>query len=569
VSDRLPEGMSLWARRMHFDSTERENHIDRKLWLMFLGRLVVIILALGVLLLYNLGSLRGDTPHYPVAVLIFAAFLNVLYLLFGRVVRHKRALAATEITLDIIITAALVYLTGGLDSLFGIIFFACMSASSIMLTLSASLAFASLATVLLFGIAVAYVLSFYAGVQPWLVDSAWYSIILENTPITRLANLQAAKLLVFSGALYLVAVLSGQLAQRLRGEIILKEEILENVGDGIIVLDSLGKVLYVSRRAREILGEDESSLLMARGAPSGHLKDVVEMIGSGGAESEAVVEDVGKRSAPVHVMANTLYTARGRLRGVIITVRDLTEQKRMEAVERKADRLDLMRRMSAAIAHEIRNPIASIRGAAAELGADAAASDIDREMFRVIVEESDRTEKIVTNYLKYARLPNAELHGGDLVPAIEDAVSALRTGYLGSGHSIKLDTSARLPARFDADQMKQVFVNLGMNALQHMPGGGLLHVAAGIQRPPASVGSGRMITVRFIDEGEGIDAAVRRRMFQPFVTTRAAGSGMGLTIVETIVHTHGGAVTAENNPNRGATFTVWIPLVLPEPKSLA
>jgi signal transduction histidine kinase len=112
--------------------------------------------------------------------------------------------------------------------------------------------------------------------------------------------------------------------------------------------------------------------------------------------------------------------------------------------------------------------------------------------------------------------------------------------------------------------MKQVFLNLGVNALAHMPDGGVLRVVAGVEKAPPSIDGARMVVVRFIDEGEGIDETVMDEIFQPFVTTKAAGSGMGLTIVETIMHTHSGAVTAENNPDGGATFSVWLPLADPD-----
>jgi len=550
---------------MQFDSPQAQRDLDHKLWWMFLGRMVVVIISLGVMLLYNLGAMPGGTFPYPAAVLIAAALLDIVYVVVTPAVRNKRMLAAVEITLDVMITAMLVYLTGGVSSVFGIIFFACVVAASITLSLSASLFFASLATLLLSTIALTYVICSYNGVQPWLVDSAWYSIILEDAPITRLANLEAAKLLAFSGSLFLVAVLSGQLAQRLRGEIILKEEILENVGDGIIVLDRFARAVYVSRRAREILGDDEPDRRPHEANADRCLKRVAEMIASGRTEFETAVRDSRRGGVPIHVTANTLYSMRGQLRGVIITVRDLSERKKMEAAELKAEQLDLMRRMSASIAHEIRNPIASSRGAAAELETDHTTSEPNRQMLRVIVEESDRTEKIVTNYLKYARLPNAELRSGDLAGVLKDAVASLRAGHLRPGQRIDLAESGPLPVRFDVDQIKQVFVNLGMNALEQMPEDASLRVRARIEKPPPSVGNARMVAVRFIDEGEGIDEAVRERMFQPFVTTKAAGSGMGLTIVEAIVHTHGGSVTAENNPDRGATFTVWLPLAVPGP----
>jgi signal transduction histidine kinase len=211
--------------------------------------------------------------------------------------------------------------------------------------------------------------------------------------------------------------------------------------------------------------------------------------------------------------------------------------------------------MAAQLAHEIRNPLGSIRGSAQVLTAEPALGEEQGRLLDIISRESKRLSDTLNRFLYQARTPASPRHAVDILPVIESAVTLLRNGNeVGPDHVIQFEADAGPHiCNADPDQIAQVFWNLVRNGLEAMPGGGRLQI--GLHRN----GGDLVLSVR--DEGRGLPRDEQRRLFEPLAASGRAGSGLGLAIVFQIVRQHGGDLTVLSSAGQGTQFDVRLPLV--------
>ena len=230
---------------------------------------------------------------------------------------------------------------------------------------------------------------------------------------------------------------------------------------------------------------------------------------------------------------------------------------------KERDRLAALGEMAAGLAHEIRNPLGAIKGAAQYLSPAGIPGD-DADLMQVIVEEVNRLNGVVTEFLDYARPIKSQLAPIDVNDVLQRTVKLLQSQGLPPGLTIDLRLSDELPpAVGDAEQLTQVFLNLALNAIQAMPKGGTLTIRTGRWRPHrpwrfAEVGpsrtrkpASRAVEIRFRDTGEGIPEEARERIFIPFYTTKDKGTGLGLAIVQRIVKAHNGSSSRAGGAGHG------------------
>jgi signal transduction histidine kinase len=270
----------------------------------------------------------------------------------------------------------------------------------------------------------------------------------------------------------------------------------------------------------------------------------------------------------------------GRPPWVVLTLRDLTQTRRMQQELRRHERLATLGQLSAGVAHEIRNPLAGIGTSAQVLLRRFEPRDERARFVRVILEEVARLDRIVTSLLQYARPRLPVLKAGSLGACIERVLELQAEPLARGGVEVEVDVAARLPTVYlDGDLVTQVLLNVTLNALQAMPRGGTLRYEVRSLRrrhPPRATGrrasdsaaerrgarSGWLayVQARVSDTGAGIPRGALLKLFDPFFSTKPQGTGLGLAISQTIMHEHGGSIEVASRENRGTTVMLNFPV---------
>jgi signal transduction histidine kinase len=254
-------------------------------------------------------------------------------------------------------------------------------------------------------------------------------------------------------------------------------------------------------------------------------------------------------------------------RGVALSIGVTLQNSQVYERMKERDRLAALGQMAAGLAHEIRNPLGAIKGAAQFLQPTAGGSDgsVDaagtKEFLNIIVEEVNRLNKIVSQFLDYARPYRGDQEPLDVNDVVRKTLQLLAKEIAGKGIEVVPSFVDGLPpVRADAEQLVQVFLNLSLNALQAMPDGGRLFVSTAIRRATRRGVAAAFLEVRFRDTGVGIPPGDLRNLFIPFFTTKEKGTGLGLPISQRIIENHGGTIEVRSQSGMGATFTVLLPV---------
>jgi signal transduction histidine kinase len=232
---------------------------------------------------------------------------------------------------------------------------------------------------------------------------------------------------------------------------------------------------------------------------------------------------------------------------------DITLRRQMQEQIARAERLADLGRMAASIAHEIRNPLGAIVNSINVLRRQDATAD--PRLLRIVSEEADRLDAIIREFLLFARPPGPLPRPCEMAALIADTVTLFRRDEeLSDAVTVDVHCAPDLPpVTVDANQMRQVLWNLLKNAAEAMPEGGRIDVGCSV------LADGETLLISVTDDGHGLENA--SAVFEPFYTTRAQGTGLGLAVVSRIVRDHGGSVSAENVPGRGARVSFQLPLV--------
>lgn len=542
----------------------------RRLHVLMVVRLVLAVLGLG-------GVLAADLAAEHLAFeagLIYTVFgsalgINALYLPMVR----RRADRGTgpplmlqawlQVMLDVLLVSTLVYLTG-IVQIFIYLYFATVIAGAILTGgAGGGLLTASVATIQLSVITFLFQLA--AG------DPEGFRLPLIG--VDRALEIAAAAqvrflvpyLISFGLSLHLVAGLTGYLVREARRFRVLHEEVLTNLSDGVLAIDHNNFIAFANPAALELLGAPEG--LRDRPAsevlPDEIRRAVVEAR-LGGANCSA---RMGLGGRPVEVVVRRLRSGPlGGSRGVLVRLSDVSLHDQLLRVTATAERSRALLEMSASMAHEIRNPLASIRAAANELSDLPASGEDDRRLLAVMVRESDRLNKIISDFLEFAGDRRLEIAPGDVSALVREVALMLgaREESRRGAVAVEVEAPEGMTARMDADRLKQVVLNLGLNALEAVGERGTvrLHVRRSAERiQPAESGDRREgIVIEVADTGPGIAPEDQPRIYDPFFTTKPRGTGMGLAIARKIVREHEGQLLVENRAGGGASARVWLPV---------
>jgi two-component system nitrogen regulation sensor histidine kinase GlnL len=349
----------------------------------------------------------------------------------------------------------------------------------------------------------------------------------------------------------------------------LPEHILASLSDGIVVLDPTCRILFFNPAMEEMTGISSqrasgmafASLLPKDSPIPGHVAATLET-GQPFFAQEAEWQRWDGQPLPTSLTISSILDKTGETLGVVLVVRDQRRLKELEESQRPSERLTAFGVLAAAMAHEIKNPLVGIRGAAQLLREELATPEA-REYTDVIIREADRLNSLMEEMLDFAR-PHALKRSLVNLHEVLDTVLALeRPSCARRGVTLRQHYDPSLPDIWaDRNHLTQVFLNLVRNAWEAMPHGGVMTVTTRRSSEPVRVRprGGPMLLVELADEGVGIPADVRQKLFTPFFTTKAKGSGLGLAISHKIIEEHGGRFIIKSIPDQGTTVRVYLPV---------
>jgi PAS domain S-box-containing protein len=367
-------------------------------------------------------------------------------------------------------------------------------------------------------------------------------------------------LVVYVFAFYLTAFISGYWSFKFRRMLDFQRSLLNYLNSGFLIVDKDGFIRTFNDAAQSMLGY---SLPAAMNRPVNEIMrtvdgsdNPVEQTLRTGAELTSH-EFTGRRHdgspLPLGITTSVIRDRFDRTEGVIASFADMTDLDRVRRELRRQDRLAAVGRLAAGLAHEIRNPVASIRGAIEELKNSMDDPVTMQTLADIAIRESDQLNAIVTGFLDYARGAPRDIGPLDLRDALEEVIVLLRRDE-DSNHNIELtvEQEDNLVVDGDHSQLKQAFMNIGKNAMEAMLDGGTLSVVA-------ENDADRTVTVTFSDTGEGMNDEDLSTVFEPFFTTKPHGVGMGLAVVHRIVTSHNGTVLIDSTPGKGTSVRMTFP----------
>lgn len=522
---------------------QRDPGLHRKLVWLTVFRVVTVTVLLGGTAFVSLGAGgeagAGLDPLYAIVAVSYAASAA-----FGLALRRRAWLVATayaQIGLDVAVAAAVVALTGGSESVFIFMYLLAVVNGAIVLFRRGALT--------------AAVLSVGA-----------YLALTAGRP-----HATALTLFVHSGAFVVTAALASYLAEQLRtaGERLaesesdlavitaLHEAIVDSMTSGLVTLDPAGAVTYVNRAAEQMIGLGDAQ---ARGRPVAELLPAVQ---ANAGRDEIEVENARGERLRVGYSSFPLCGRGGQVIGSAVIFQDLTRLRAMEDAVQRTERLADLGRVAAGLAHELRNPLASMSGSIELLRGRSPAGEDDRRLMDIVLREAERLNGLVSEFLQFARPPPLRREPADLATVLGETLRVFRHDPAAAGLAIE-EALAPSPADCDPGQVRQVAWNLLVNAAQAIAGGG-----RGGRIRVACRTEGEEAVLEVEDDGPGIAAADRERIFLPFHTTKERGTGLGLATVHRIVDAHGGRVIVESRPGAGARFTVHLPAAARAPADAA
>ncbi len=526
-------------------------------WLMFF-RVVIITLLLGSTLLFRI--IGADFAANPtqltlLGVIIATYALTIVYAVVLRSLRGGYSrFAYVQLSIDLLIGAVLISVTGGTESLFLILFALTVLNASILLYRRGAMYMMMLSTALIVLQVAREALGWWLPGGP-VSDERLLGVFLSG--VTNIS------------AVFLVALLAGYLSEQVRdtgrrlrvasrdleAARALNDRIITSIQSGLASYTHDGQIIFFNPAAGRITGLDPQKVLYNDARLVFPDLPVDE-------------EDLPRWEAPftrpdgarrvLGYSRSPLLDRGGERQGWILAFQDLTPLREMEAGLRRSERFAAIGKMAAGIAHEIRNPLASMSGSIQMLSQNTELDPIGERLMGIVLRETDRLNALITDFLQFARPNPPQLEKVQLAALLDELVQVF--GYLhhpGEGEStpvpdVRFEAPPDLWCEADPRQLKQVFWNLLNNATQAMPDGGPVRIVA--QR------RGNAITVSVIDTGLGIPNEALDRIFDPFYSTKEQGTGLGLAQVLRIVEEHGGHIDVFSTPGEGSRFVVHLPV---------
>ena len=549
--------------------TIMSNELLFKIKSLMVLRVVVISVFLGTIIIFKIKS--GQIPFIvPVTILIATTYLlTIIYSVLLKLINNLRFLCYLQLIGDILVETGVIYISGGIESPFAFLFILSIIASSIILYRRGGYIIASLSSIL-YGTLVN--LEFYNILHPLTFDSSSVNIspIGETVIYTLFLNISA---------FFLVAFLSGYLSEKLKrtGEeleeksedlIQLKtfhESVVTNMGSGLMTADLNGRIVSFNLAAEVITGY---KFYDVRGRYHSEFFNIPLLKGDFNSLTDNPVrmEDIfiRKDGINIHIGMNIspLKDDKNNVRGIICVFQDLTTIKEMKEKVIKNEKLAAIGRISAGIAHEIRNPLASISGSIQVLKDELSLHDPNIKLMDIILRETERLNSIITQFLIYASPYKKNLQTCNIKELITETITLLKNSKEYPSN-LNIDTSFKnngITINADSKQIKLVIWNLCLNSIQAMNKGGRMTISVNPPYPPlVKGGEGGLVDIIIKDTGAGISETDLQKIFDPFFTTKEEGTGLGLSTVQKIIEGHNGSINIESKEGYGTTVKITLP----------
>ena len=455
---------------------------------------------------------------------------------------------------DVLLITAVVHMTGGADSDLASLYVILIAVTALLMTP------ANAGLVTLFAGLVYFADVFWGhatGVSAglWLQLGVFVLVAMVTAYVASRVNVMGAE--------------REALAAEVRQVQLEADDVLRNIRTGVITVDADGQLLYANPASEEILGFKAREWLgrsvmpeFARLAPE--FWAAVISTARRGVRLMRVEATVHRpdRTFPIGVTTTTLDGPVGARPRVSAIFTDISDSKRLEQLHLRAERLEAVAELSSSLAHEIKNPLASIRSSVEQLGKSSRANSDEKFLASLIVRESDRLSRLLSEFLDFSRVRVTECRPMDLHAVAEAAIRLVRQHPdCERGMKITLEGTAT-SMEGDEDLVHRVVSNLVLNALQAAGPKAAVVVRIGRASPdelPGAAGIENPVALRVSDNGPGIPDELQQRLFEPFATGRVGGTGLGLAIVQRAVEAHRGLVLVDTQAGRGTTFTIYFP----------
>ncbi len=524
-------------------------------------RVVLVTLLLGSTVVFRLADddILTSSKRLALLGLIIGTYtLTIFYAFILRSIRdNHEPFAFIQLFGDLIISSILVALTGGTESFFLVLFSLCVLSASILLYRRGAMYTMVLATALI----VLHVARETLGW--WMPDGPVKDDALLGVLLSGLTNISAV---------FLVGMLSGYLSEQARDagrrlrdasrdlEALraLNGHIITSIQSGLVSYTLDHRIIFFNPAAGHITGFEPDAVLYAKVTdlfPGIELQETPDEM----ARWEGAFRRTDGRKRSLGFSLSPLLDGVGRHQGYILIMQDLTPLREMEESVRRSERFAGIGKMAAGIAHEIRNPLASMSGSIQMLSQSGSLDETGHRLMRIVLRETDRLNSLVTEFLQFARPNPPEFESIQLRHVLDEMILVFRylhfsnTSETHPDLEVRLDMDNEIAMEADPRQLRQVFWNLLNNSVQAMPMGGSIVIA--VEKRV------REVEVQVIDEGDGIPLERLDRVFDPFYSTKKDGTGLGLALVHRIIEEHEGRIHVVSSPGDGTRFSVILPIV--------
>src|SRR6476620_6245262 len=523
-------------------------------WL-FVGRLV---LAIGILLGAGLVWTERPQESFLVTLAVVVALLFTAYGAWHVFVRGRPAgngFLMVQALVDLGLVTTIVHFAGQPQSAFPALYVLVVAAYALLMPPVWVAITAFLASILFIG------------------DTLW-------THSASLNGASWAQIVVFNLVFAIVAVLGHRLREagmeqatlaiELRRVRLEADDILRNIRSGVLTVDGVGRLAFINPTGQKLLDLDGEGLI---GMPVlDQLKvrstelwaAVVAGIRNGRkiSSGEGMVTHQEGRIFPIGLSTTTFRQEAQDAPSVTAIFTDISDLKEVQELQQRAERLESVAALSASLAHEIRNPLASIRSSVEQLARSKHADDDERFLAGLIVRESDRLSRLLSEFLDFARVRATHFVPLDLHTVVVAVVRLIRAHPDCRPDATITVDGGRTMLDGDEDLLHRVIANLVLNAVQAARGPIRITVSVATAQSseiPHGTDLEHAVRLQVRDDGPGIPADIRDRLFDPFVSGRPGGSGLGLAIVQRAVQAHRGLVLVESGPGSGTIFTIFLP----------